>query len=160
MKITNFTNTPVGNFQMQLNRNYFGLVLNTENLSYVSVNPNGSTEAKVPVMSGVNSDFSKIPPESPLLLVEAAISCSLDEYYFNIPVLFSVLFEQETMHISKEEYLTTWKKITTTSDMCLSMNNLHSRYQNVPAILERLEANNIYLIHKIENESQGNLVLI
>lgn len=140
---------------MQLNRNYFGLALNTENLNYISVNPNSTADAKIPVLSSVNSDFSKIPPESPLLLVEAAIACSLDEYYFNIPILFSVLFEQETMHISKEEYLTTWKKITTTSDMCLSMTNLNPKFQNVPAVLERLEANNIYLIHKIENESQG-----
>ena len=155
MKITNFTNNVIENFDLQLNRNYFGLTTNTLPLKNIAVYPSGSNLVKLPITANLSPDITKIPSNNPPLLIEAAIVCNLDEFYFSIPILFCVLFEPVTTHLSKDEYLSTWKKIATTSDMCASLNNLNPLFQNIPAILRRFESNNIYLIHKIDNEDQG-----
>jgi hypothetical protein len=129
----NKTNSVIQDFELGLDKNYFGLVANGNTLRGLALRPMSSEDKKVEIMSNISPDVLKIPNYDPPLLLQAAIRTNIDEYYFKVPILFFVLFEQQREKISLEEYSRIWKNIQTTSDMCSTM-NLHPKYQSLDAV--------------------------
>ena len=158
--MTNFTNEAISSFKIQFNKNYFGISINSKSIFSIVISPNSTNEVKIPIEFNVNSDFTKTPSEKPPMFIETAISCSLDEFYFNIPMLFSTLFLPMTDHISKEDYLNNWKNIVTTNDMCCTINNVHPNLKSSNYMEKKFKENNIYLIHKSEKDSSQGKFLI
>lgn len=147
----------IRDLKIQFNKNYFGLSVDSSIISNLVIYPNQSTEVKIPVEHNILPDYTKIPESRPPIYIETALASSLDEFYFNIPLLFCVLFVNVKSQISKEDYLSNWKNITTTNDMCSSMNNVHSTLRNAYNLEKKFKNYNIYLIHKGENEKQIQL---
>jgi hypothetical protein len=133
LTFSNKTNNIIQDFELGLDKNYFGLVANGSTLKGLMLRPMSSEDRKVEIMSNISPDVLKIPNYDPPLLLQAAIRTNLDEYYFKIPILFFVLFEPQREKISLEEYTRIWKNIQTTSDMCSAM-NLNPKYQNLDAV--------------------------
>lgn len=104
----------------------------------------------------VNSspDTKKIPENVPFLL-QTGFRCSLDEFYYNIPVMFSVLFTPQNQKMSLDSYKSIWTTIQTSQDMCYVIQNVNKKFQSSQSIINRLESNYAYLVHRLENNGQG-----
>jgi hypothetical protein len=74
--------------------------------------------------------------------------------------MFSVLFTPNSQKISLDNYKSIWTSIQTTQDMCYIIQNLNKKYQSSQNIVYRLESNYISLVHRIDNNSQGPIILI
>lgn len=147
----------MNNFKIQFNKNYFGLSVEINSLQTLSISPGSTSEVKIPIEPNINSDYTKLPNERPPIYIETGIAASLDEYFFSIPLLFCVLFVQSPNYLSKEEFLSGWKSIVTTNDMCVSFNNLNPRYKGAYAIEQRFKENNLNIVHKTENSGQSKI---
>lgn len=113
-----------------------------------------STQTKLELATNSNPDSKKIPENVPYLL-QTAIRCSLDEFYFNVPIMFSTLFTPQNMKMNLDNYKSMWTSIQTTQEMCYVIQNLNNKFQSSQNIINRLESNFAYLIHRIENNGQG-----
>lgn len=133
--------------------------LDINSLRTLSINPGSTSEIKVSIEANINPDYTKLPNERPPIYIETGIASSLDEYFFSIPLLFCVLFVQNQNSLSKEEFLSGWKSIVTTNDMCVSFNNLNPRYRGAYAIEQRFKDNNLSIVHKTENNGQSKLFI-
>lgn len=153
----NFNDREIDSFKIQFNKNYFGLFVDTNSISFAAIPPGGITDLKIFVDCNVNSDFTKLPSDKPPLICEIGLKCSLDEYYFNVPILFCVLFIQSNNHLSEDNYLAFWKKITTTNDMCSTISNVYPTLKNSINLENKFKNYSIYLIHKKENNDQTQL---
>jgi hypothetical protein len=132
----NKTNSIIQDFEVGLDKNYFGLLANSNSLRGLMLKPMSSEEKKIDMMSNISPDVLKIPNYDPPLLLQAAIRTNLDEYYFKIPILFFVLFEQQREKISLEEYTRIWQNIQTTTDMCTTI-NLNPKYSSLDSVSKR-----------------------
>lgn len=74
----------------------------------------------------------KLPTNPPPFVLQTAIRCSLDEFYFSIPLIFSVLFENNSYKLGKDEYNQLWQNIQTTSEMCMNLSNI--KFPNPEAV--------------------------
>jgi hypothetical protein len=70
--------------------------------------------------------------------------------------MFSVLFNPNSQKMSLENYKSIWTSIQTTQDMCYVIQNLNKKFQSSQNIINRLESNYASLIHRLENNGQGN----
>lgn len=92
---------PMKNFMIQLNKNPFGLAPQSSSLS-IEVPPQGN--ANVAVMMVPNMLNSGTPPTNPLML-QVAIKCDVDIFYFQIPFPLSLVFlEQPDIGILKDAF--------------------------------------------------------
>lgn len=114
-------------------------------------------QAKIELLINSNPDTKKIPENVPFLL-QTGFRCSLDEFYFNIPVMFSVLFSHQNQKMSLDNYKSIWTTIQTSQEMCYVIQNLNKKFQSSQSIINRLELNNASLVHRLENNGQGKLV--
>jgi hypothetical protein len=90
--------------------------------------PGQSEEVNLEILTNVTPDLMKLPNYTPPFLLQTAVRCNLDEFYFTIPVIFSVLFEQNSLRMGNDEYNQIWQNIQTTPDMCISLSNI--KYPN------------------------------
>jgi hypothetical protein len=114
-------------------------------------------QAKIELLINSNPDTKKIPENVPFLL-QTGFRCSLDEFYFNIPVMFSVLFSHQNQKMSLDNYKSIWTTIQTSQEMCYVIQNLNKKFQSSQSIINRLELNNASLVHRLENNGQGKLM--
>ena len=140
---------------MQFNTNFFGISCVPNSITNLLVQNGSTAQAKVELTVNSNPDQNKIPEKVPFLL-QTGFRCSLDEFYYNIPVMFSVLFSPQGQKIGLDRYKQIWTTIQTTQDMCYVIQNLNKDFQSSQAIINRLELNYAFLVHKIENNGQGN----
>jgi hypothetical protein len=119
---------------MQFGRNYFGLTANPVLIRSLVLPPSSSENIKVEVLIG-NADPNKIPSYDPPCVLQTAIRCSLDEFYFSVPVLFTTLFEPQNLKISPDDFKRIWSEIQIPKDMKLGLNNMNQKYQNVNSVL-------------------------
>ena len=133
LNILNKSNVMLTNFEIQLNTNYYGINCMSNSLSNLTLASGKSTEIKIDLFSNVSCDLKKLPNTEPYLL-QAAIRCNLDEFFFKIPVIFCVLFENEKLSLSMENFISIWQGIQTRNDMSCSIENLNPKYQNTNAV--------------------------
>ena len=99
IRLTNFSNVLLTDFAMQFNTNYFGLVLQ-DSLTIEPLQPSASVTSKLRVSSSGQRDST--PPGVPLI-IQIAIRCSLDVFYFQAPCMFTTLLS-DSGALSKEDY--------------------------------------------------------
>ena len=97
------------------------------------LSPGSSMELKVEVVNS-NPDLNKIPNYDPPCVLQTAIRCSLDEFYFSVPILFITLFEPQNLRISPEEFKRIWSEIQIPKDMKLGLTNINQKYQSVDSV--------------------------
>lgn len=140
---------------MQFNTNFFGITCNPDQISNLFVQNGSSIQARVDLEVNINPDQSKVPENVPILL-QTGLRCSLDEFYFNIPVIASVLFSPSGQKLSLDSYKQIWTTIQTSSDMCFVIQNVNAKHQSSQGIINRLQNNYVWLVHRMENNGQGN----
>lgn len=157
--LTNKTtsNIPISNFIVQFNKNYFGLAIDPNCLTGITVNPGQSID-KVIELSLTQPDPSKQPQGNPPYTIQTGLRCSLNEYYFVIPIMFCVLFEPQMTLLTIEQYQNMFVKVQTNQEGTI-VNGVNARYQNINAIIERMKDNYIYMVNKNENNSTGDTQL-
>jgi AP-1 complex subunit beta-1 len=124
----NKTPYPIQDFEIQFNKNYFGLSANSNQLRGMVLQP-GSSETRNIEISVTSPDHMKVPSYDPPVLLQTAIRCTLDEYYFTVPIMFSTLFQPQNMKCSFEDYQGLWASVQAPKDLFLTINNLNPKYQ-------------------------------
>lgn len=128
MTFYNKTSYPIQDFEIQFNKNYFGLSANSNQLRGMILQP-GAMETKNIEISITSPDHMKVPSYDPPVLLQTAIRCNLDEYYFTVPIMFCALFEPQNMKCSFEDYQGLWASVQAPKDLFLTINNLNQKYQ-------------------------------
>ena len=59
---------------------------------------------------------------------------NMDFYYFNIPIMFFVLFLNQNNRLSLEEYQRQWMGLQNTQDMMMTLSPVENKYQNVDSV--------------------------
>lgn len=70
--------------------------------------------------------MDKVPQNEPPCIIQTAIRCNLDEYYFTIPIIFFVLFIAQNGPISLDEA----KEIKLSNQGNVTVGNVNQKYQN------------------------------
>jgi hypothetical protein len=128
MTFHNRSNSIIQEFEIQFNKNYFGLSTNPGSLRGLVLHP-GSSETKGIDIVITSSDPTKVPSYDPPCILQTAIRCNLDEFYFTVPIMFSTLFQSQPQKCSFEEYQGLWTSVQAPKDLFLTINNLNSKYQ-------------------------------
>lgn len=150
-RFNNGTQQTISEWAMQFNVNYFGLAL-AEPLSLQDLTPNMSKNTKILISANGNPD--QTPPTVPIF-IQIAIKCSLDIFYFQSPVMYTILL-QESGRLSKEEFKSAWTSVTDPSEFTHTLTTIDSSYSSYEKIQDRLEANNIFFVAGKPTEN-GNI---
>ncbi len=129
LSIFNKTSSTLFGFEIQLNTNYYGINCMSNSLSNIRINSLQTQEVKIDLFTNVSCDLKKLPNTEPYIL-QAAIRCNLDEFFFKIPVMFSVLFETDKPNLSMEDFISSWQLIQTRVDMSCTIDTLNQKYQS------------------------------
>ena len=152
-RITNNSTSSLGDFAMQFNVNHFGLVLQ-DALNIESVPPTGAVSVKLRVSSSGQRDMN--PPGVPFV-VQIAVRCSLDVFYFQTPCMFTALLS-DSGALSKEDYKNQWKSISEENEYSHEITTIHASYNSLQAIQERLSNNHVFLVASRKN-NEGDEVM-
>ena len=90
-----------------------------------------SEERKLDVLIS-SADPTKIPDGNPPYLLQTAIGCSLDDFYFTLPVMLCVLFEFQSHKMSVEEYHRYWTTLQAPKDSNATIQNL--KFDNIQSV--------------------------
>lgn len=103
---TNRTASPLSGFAVQFNKNSFGLAPGAP-LNLPTIAPGAAAETTLPVVP--NQLNSNTPPTLPLVL-QMAVKCSLDIFYFSVPYSVSDVLEDRGP-IHKELFRQQWQAL-------------------------------------------------
>lgn len=134
----------MGDFAIQLNKNSFGLSPDSP-LSVPTLAPDASHDTALPL-----NHLGAIQRMDPLGKLQIAIKNSVDVLYFSTEVPFHVLFSEDGS-LARGEYLQMWKEMDDNEEAISSISGVAS---NTEGILNRLEANNVFLIAKRKVEGK------
>jgi len=144
MTFANKTTQAMGDFAIQLNKNSFGLSPDAP-LSVPTLAPDATHDTALPM-----NHLGAIQRMDPLGKLQVAIKNSVDVLYFSTEVPFHVLFSEDGS-LARGEYLQMWKEMDDSEEVVSSISGVAS---NVEGILNRLEANNVFLIAKRKVEGK------
>ena len=150
MSIQNCRDSDLTDFRMQFNKNFMGVSMSeTFELDRV-----GAGETKnVSIGISTNPDnASSDPPQVPFI-VQMAMKCSADVFYFQTPIMLSCLM-LESGELSREEYKDKWKAIPDANEFGHVIQQVHPSYQSTDALKTRLTQNNIFFIAERQNEGE------
>jgi hypothetical protein len=136
---TNRAMQPISDFQMQFNKNTFGLV------------PTGNLDVRSPVVTNSSVDASlqlNFNPlqkalKDPINSLQIAIKNNVSVFYFQTPLHLHVLFPEDG-GVERSEYLKLWKEIPETNEHTLQISAL--KFQNADAVKNKLSLNNIFAV--------------
>jgi len=140
-RFTNFTSAPISDFAMKFNTNYFGLDL-ADNINVQTIYPESPIYTKTKILPSQNS--SSQPPSVPFI-VQMAIKCNLDIFYFQTPCMFTTLVS-EAGKMDYETYQKVWENIPGSQEFAHTISPVHQDYASEQAINSRLSANNIFFV--------------
>eukprot|EP00746_Dinoflagellata_sp_MGD_P007537 gnl/MRDRNA2_/MRDRNA2_114934_c0_seq1.p1 gnl/MRDRNA2_/MRDRNA2_114934_c0~~gnl/MRDRNA2_/MRDRNA2_114934_c0_seq1.p1 ORF type:complete len:910 (+),score=206.89 gnl/MRDRNA2_/MRDRNA2_114934_c0_seq1:124-2853(+) len=144
MEISNSAPMVANGFAIQINKNSFGLGPGAP-LQVPDCAPGGRVEAMLPLMP--NQLMNGQPPSNPLFL-QAAVKCSVDIFYFNIPFELSVLFVEEA-NVDREAFRAAWQRIgeeRQISIMATSSRQLSAEGGETSPIAQQLKGENMYYV--------------
>jgi hypothetical protein len=98
LNLTNNGSNTLSDFQMMFNKNSFGLTCGTINLIPLSPGQSASTTVECNIDPS-NADM-KNPPSCPYL-IQTALKCSLDVFYFQIPCLLHILLSSTPISVTQ-----------------------------------------------------------
>lgn len=145
-KFTNFTQTVLSDFAMQFNVNHFGLTLQ-EPLGLEPLAPGASSISKVRISSSGQRDQNL--PGVPLI-IQMAVRCTLDVFYFQTPCMFTALLS-DSGALSKDDYKSQWKVLPDENEFSHVITALHPNYNSLQSLQERLGNNNIFMVASRKN---------
>lgn len=151
-RFSNLSKTTMSDWAMQFNVNCFGMAL-SESLILPDLNPGSSKNTKISITTAGQPDNSA--PTVPILL-QIAVKCSLDIFYFQTPCMYTVLLA-ENGKLSKEEFKNLWSN-STEGEFCHTISNMHNDYKSHEDVQKRLENNNVFLIAGRQNETGENVM--
>jgi len=147
----------INNLVIQFNTNYFGLSIDPNCLSNLNISPGQSINYSVPIYIN-NPDQNSLPQGNPPFTIQTGLRCSLNEYYFMIPVMFCVLFEPQNDIMSVDTYQNMFMKThTNNQDSGIQIDNINNKYQGINGIINRLKNNYCYFVNKTENNGEHQL---
>ncbi|OMJ79258.1 hypothetical protein SteCoe_20768 [Stentor coeruleus] len=145
-KFTNFTQTVLSDFAMQFNVNHFGLTLQ-EPMGFEPLAPGASLMSKVRISSSGQRDQNL--PGVPLI-IQMAVRCTLDVFYFQTPCMFTALLS-DSGALSKDDYKSQWKVLPDENEFSHVITALHPNYNSLQSLQERLGNNNIFMVASRKN---------
>lgn len=92
LRLKNNTSQPITNFLFKANSNFFGFTVDQGIQQGLVLLPGSSVETSVLMTPKINATEG-VPPSKPPITVQAGLMCSLDLFYFELPVLAQVLFK-------------------------------------------------------------------
>lgn len=152
-KFTNCTQSVLTDFAMQFNVNHFGLTLQ-DNISFEQLEVNGTRSVKLRISSSGQRD-SNLPGVP--FIIQIAIRCSLDVFYFQTPCMLTALLN-DSGALSKDDYKVQWKGISDENEFSHELNMIHNAYNNMQTIQNRLSNNNIFMVASRKN-AEGDEVM-
>ena len=150
-RFTNSSARVLNDWAMQFNVNPLGLAM-SESLILPDLQPSASKYTKVSISPTGQADSSS--PAVPLL-IQIAVKCSLDVFYFQCPCMFSVVLT-EAGRLSKEEFKSVWSG--SEGEFSHSIQNIHTSHSNPDEMQRRLENNNVFFIAGRLNENGENVM--
>ena len=150
-RFTNQSNKVLSDWAMQFNVNALGLAL-SESLILPDLQQGASKYTKIPISTSGTPDQSN--PTVPLL-IQIAVKCSLDVFYFQTPCMFSVVLA-ENGRLSKEDFKTFWS--STEGEFSHSIQNIDNSHKQAEGLQKRMEDNNVFFIAGRLNESGENVL--
>lgn len=150
-RFTNQSNKVLSDWAMQFNINVLGLAL-SEPLILPDLQQGASKYTKIPISTNGTPDQST--PAVPIL-VQIAVKCSLDVFYFQTPCMFSVVLS-ENGRLSKEDFKSLWSN--TDGEFCHSIQNIHNSHKQAESLQKRMENNNVFFIAGRLNDSGENVL--
>ena len=148
----NHSSKVLTDWAIQFNVNCFG-ISPSEGLILPDLNPGASKYTKISISTlGVPDNSTPTVP----LLIQMAVKCSLDVYYFQTPCMYSVLLI-ESGKLSKEEFKSLWTN-GTEGEFSHSLQAIHSAYKTSEDVQKRLENNNISLIAGRQNDTGDHVM--
>ncbi|CAG9328111.1 unnamed protein product [Blepharisma stoltei] len=140
-RFTNSSQALLSDWAMQFNVNHFGLAMG-EALALPDLHPGASKNTKISIVTTGKPDSN--PPGVPII-IQIAIKCSLDIYYFQIPCMYTVLLSESGL-LSKEEFKQTWTGVSDPSEFTHTLQAIDPSYSTYQLIQDRLEANHIFFV--------------
>ena len=154
-KLTNLSPHPLSDFAMQFNINHFGITL-SEAMVAESVLPTSSSHHKLSISCSGTRDGSL--PGVPLI-IQMAIRCNLDVFYFNTPCMFSVLLI-DCGPLDKEDFKTQWKSFADDQEFSHIVPSVHSSFNSIQALQDRLGSNNVFSVASRKNPEGEDVVYL
>mmetsp|Transcript_110877 Transcript_110877/g.174841 ORF Transcript_110877/g.174841 Transcript_110877/m.174841 type:complete len:915 (+) Transcript_110877:55-2799(+) len=108
LQIGNFSQQPVGGFDIRINKNAFGLAP-AASLQVADLAPNGGTASTTLLIAPNKNFLSGSPPSNPLYL-EVSLKTGLDIWFFNQTFDLSVVLA-DSGPVSQETFKDTWGRI-------------------------------------------------
>lgn len=153
IRITNMTNTPFSDFMMKFNKNCFRLDLG-EGLSIDTIPPGMSHFTQLKVTPSSESDMT--PPAVPFI-VQMALKCNLDIFYFQTPCMYSVLLV-ESGKLTRDVFREAWLSVPDSNVFVHEIPKIHPDWYSIDKISKRLEHNNIFIVASTTSED-GETIL-
>lgn len=150
MSIQNTRDTELTGFQLQFNKNYFGVGMK-QAFELDRVGPGETKNVSIAIARDPDKT-SPDPPQVPFI-VQMAMKCSVDVFYFQTPIMLSCLMV-ESGEVSREEYKEKWKSIPDANEFGHVIQQIHPSYQSTDALKTRLTQNNIFFIAERQNEGE------
>jgi AP-1 complex subunit beta-1 len=150
-RFTNNSTRVLSDWAMQFNVNPLGLAM-SESLILPDLQVSSSKYTKISISSSGTPDSSV--PSVPLL-IQIAVKCSLDVFYFQCPCMFSVVLV-ESGRLSKEDFKSVWS--STEGEFSHSIQNINASHKAPDDLQRRLELNNVFFIAGRLNESNENVM--
>lgn len=139
--ISNMSSKTASDFEMLFNKNSFGLTCGS--ISVIPLSPGQSFNTTIECSINSSNADMKNPPTCPYM-VQTALNCSLDVFYFQIPCLLHVLFTSTPIAVTQAQC----------QQMATTIANKHkksittSRFgSNAEELKLRLGANSVYHIY-------------
>jgi vesicle coat complex subunit len=141
MQVTNSGSNTISDFQIMFNKNSFGVSANTINIVPLSQGDTRNTTVDCNINS--NNAEMKNPPTCPYL-IQVALKCSLDVFYFQVPCLLHVLLSASPVSVTQMQCQQMASSIGNKNTKSVSTSRFASSPQDLK---ERLKANSFYHIY-------------
>lgn len=148
LNIHNGTSKTASDFEILFNKNSFGLTAGSINVIPLSAGQEFTTTVTCTI-NNENADM-KNPPSCPYM-IQTAMKCSLDVFYFQIPCLLHVLLSATPVNVTQAQCQQMANSISAKNSKTVTS----ARFANsVDDLKTRLKANSMYFIY----EDGGSLV--
>lgn len=139
--ISNMTSKTASDFEMLFNKNSFGLTCGS--ISVIPLSPGQSFNTTIECSINSNNADMKNPPTCPYM-IQTALNCSLDVFYFQIPCLLHVLFTPTPIGVTQAQCQQMASSIANKNKKSISTSRFGS---NTEDLKSRLSANAVYHIY-------------
>ena len=147
LKITNHTVEIIKDFLFKLNVNYFGFTVDQGIPPNTIVAPGTTVETQV--LCSPSGGISGDAPQRPPILIQCGLMNSLDLFFFEIPVLAQILFEQSVQNREAAiSILDNWNYKSHQPAWSYEIPKMSPQCANPQLLQGRLEKNNVHFVRQ------------